>query len=274
MKLNKWLLAGNLLSITLTACAPNANNISEVQPAGDGIVGGIDVKAGDKIHESVVAVYDTLEGQLCTGSLLPNNLVLTAAHCIGQDPEAMIIFFDTKITENSIARPVDKVQVSPYWETRQNLRKDTGDIALIHFLGSVPKGYKPATFINMNQRLLQKGTPVVLAGFGISNGTTKEGAGSLRVTKVRIADPKFSNSEIKLDQTKGTGACHGDSGGPAYLEYNGRHYLWGVTSRGVQDENNDCTKYSAYTNALYYRVWIQKAASKLSASLVSPQLGK
>lgn len=274
MKLNKLILAGIVSSLALTACAPQANNSSgEVQATGDGIIGGTEVKADDKILESIVAVYDSYEGQLCTGSLLPNNLVLTAAHCIGQFEEAMYVMFDTTLGPKSERRQVDKIEISQYWETRQYEKKDTGDIALIHFVGSVPAGYKPAKFLsNTNKKLLKQGAPVVIAGYGITNGVTGDGAGSLRMTTVKIEDPQFSTSEIKLNQTEGTGACHGDSGGPAYIQVKGKYYLWGVTSRGVDDLNNDCSKYSAYTNALYYKTWLNRMANKLTTSLVNPQV--
>ena len=271
MQLSNLFLAGILSTLTITACAPSAQfSGSEIQSTGDGIIGGWEAQQGDKIQESIVAVYDTMGGQLCTGSLLPNNIVLTAAHCIGSDPQAMFIIFDTKVAAKSIRRTVDKAVVSPFWASRQAEDLDTGDIALIHFAGSLPRGYKPATFVGTSERkLLKAGAEVVLAGYGISNGVTGDGAGVLRVTKVKIEDPKFSTSEITLNQTQGTGACHGDSGGPAYVQVNGHYYLWGVTSRGVQDESNDCSKLSAYTNAAYYKAWITKTATKLSSSLVN-----
>lgn len=271
MQLQKLLLAGLLSTLTITACAPSSQyNSSEVQTSGEGIIGGWEAQPGDRIQQSIVAIYDSYEGQLCTGSLLPNNVVLTAAHCIGPDPEAMFVIFDTQVAAKSLRRRIDKVAISPYWAHRQMEDKDTGDIALVHFTGSVPRGYVPATFAGPNERrLLKAGSEVVLAGYGISNGATGDGAGRLRVTKVKIEDPKFSNSEITLNQTQGTGACHGDSGGPAYILVNGHHYLWGVTSRGVEDKSNDCSKLAAYTSALYYKTWINKMAAKLSSSLVN-----
>lgn len=264
MKLNRLALAGIISGLALIGCSPQTKNSASIDATGDGIIGGSEVQSGDKVQQSIVAVYDALGGQLCTGSLLPNNLVLTAAHCIGPVTSEMHIFFDTKLGQNSVHLQVDKVEISPYWASRQNQDLNTGDIALIHFVGEVPSGYKPASFVSSrNMNLLKKGATVVLAGYGISNGITQEGAGILRVTTVKVEDPKFSASEIKLNQTAGQGACHGDSGGPAYIAINGKYYLWGITSRGVDDSANDCSKFSAYTNALFYKTWLNKAASKL-----------
>jgi len=273
VKLNKWVLAGVVSTLAITACSPQNKTSSEIQANGEGIIGGTEVKPGDKIQQSIVAVYDAYEGQLCTGSLLPNNLVLTAAHCVGQFEDQMYVFFDTELSAKSERRQVDKLEISPYWETRRLQKRDTGDIALLHFTGTVPAGYKPATFLSAtNKKLLKKGATVVLAGYGITDGVTGDGAGTLRMTTVKIEDPQFSTSEIKLNQTQGTGACHGDSGGPAYIQVNGQYYLWGVTSRGVDDEKNDCTQYSAYTSALFYKTWLNRMANKLTTSLTSPQI--
>lgn len=277
MKRNKLFLAGLFSSLALTACAPQNQNPTSnlIETADSAIIGGSVVQAGDKITESIVAVYDASEGQLCTGSLLPNNLVLTAAHCVGAYKEEMYIFFDLSLSAKSERRQVDKLEISPYWATRQRKEKNTGDIAILHFTGTVPAGYKPATFLPASQKsALKRGTTVVLAGYGITNGVTGEGAGTLKMTSVKVEDPLYSVSEVKLNQTEGTGACHGDSGGPAYVVLNGKYYLWGITSRGVHDENNDCSKYSAYTSALYYKVWINRMAQKLSTSLTTPQVSK
>ncbi|MGZ3768175.1 MAG: S1 family peptidase [Bdellovibrio sp.] len=265
MKLNRLVLAGFLSSLALTGCSPKtAENSATIQSTGDGIIGGSEVQSGDRIQTSIVAVYDTASGALCTGSLLTNNLVLTAAHCIGDDVTKMLIFFDNKLGKQSYRLQVDQAEVSPYWASRQNENVNTGDIALIHFVGDVPDGWKPATFANNAGRSqLANGAIVVLAGYGITNGVTHEGAGVLRVTTVKIDNAQFSASEITINQTMGQGACHGDSGGPAYIQINGKYYLWGVTSRGIDDPSNDCTKFSAYTNALFYKTWLNKAANKM-----------
>ncbi|MGZ3775138.1 MAG: S1 family peptidase [Pseudobdellovibrionaceae bacterium] len=269
MKLNKLFLAGIVSSLALIGCSPQSNNTTGSlkdfsNTSGDGIIGGTVVQPGDQIQQSIVAVYDAAQGALCTGSLLPNNLVMTAAHCIGADMKKMFILFDTTISKQSFHLPIDGAEVSPYWASRQNADVNTGDIALIHFVGNAPAQYRPATFIGPNNmNLLAKGAPVVIAGYGLDNGVTQQGAGVLRTTTVAIENPQFSESEIELNQTAGQGACHGDSGGPAYIQVNGAYYLWGVTSRGVNDPKNDCTKYSAYTNALVYKDWLNATANKL-----------
>lgn len=274
MNLKKLAFAGLISSISISACSPKKAYIPQTSSQ-TGIIGGVEVKPSYKIKESIVAVYDAFGDQLCTGSLLPNNIVLTAAHCVGEVEEDMYIYFGTSVTLGILSRPVDKVEVSPYWYTRKGMSKNRGDIALLHFQGKVPAGYKPATLLSAeNHKLLTAGQPVIIAGYGQSNSVSEDGAGQLRLASVKIANPQFATSEITIDQTKGVGACHGDSGGPAYIVINGKYHLWGVTSRGVNDVNNDCSTQSAFTKILFYQQWINRMAAKLSSSLVNPDISQ
>jgi hypothetical protein len=91
-----------------------------------------------------------------------------------------------------------------------------------------------------------------------------KGSGELRQTQVPISDIKYAHSEILVDQTSGTGACHGDSGGPGYIMINGTHYLWGVTSRGALDPKNNCSKFGVYTSVLFYEDWIKQSIAKMN----------
>ncbi|MDG0815284.1 S1 family peptidase [Bdellovibrio svalbardensis] len=312
MGLNKSLIVGVLSTLSFAACTPQNSETSQLQTSNSqldssAIIDGKLVAPNEAIAKSIVAIYsqndDENGGAICTGSLLPGNLVLTAAHCV--DKYMTIIFApDIDSASESQSRPVDAAQVSPYWATRQTAQKDQGDIALIHFQGSVPKGFVPATFLT-DMSALKNGTTVLLAGYGtnkvvqtpIDKNTYPDlinaiqtgkvvcddpmnltncaevampGSGVLRKTAVKIADNKHGMTEVLLDQTSGTGACHGDSGGPAYVAIKGKLYLWGVTSRGANDPRNDCSKNAVYTNAYAYKVWISQTAKKMVTSLTDP----
>jgi secreted trypsin-like serine protease len=158
---------------------------------------------------------------------------------------------------------------------------DNNDIALLKFEGDLPEGYQAAEMLT-DDSLLKAGTVVTLAGYGttfvkktpvdpakypnlddaIASGAVScnyaktacfivrnQNENILKKTLVEVTQ-NFGATEVILDQSKGKGACHGDSGGPAFLNVRGVEYLWGVTSRGSgKDGIDDCSEMSIYTKA-------------------------
>lgn len=262
------LIAGILSAATLVGCAKQNAKV-DLTESGQGIIGGVIVDPNDAVSKTIVAVYNVSLGALCTGSIINNQFVLTAAHCVEGEtgpasPADLRIVFGTDVdTRNVIVRKVTDFQQTPFWATRQNEDLDTGDVSIVKFDGGLPAGYGPAQMLG-NPSALTKGVTVTLAGYGISNGVTAVGAGKLRRVDVAVENPAFSKTEVLLNQTQGRGACHGDSGGPAYVKAaNGALLLWGVTSRGVRDPKNDCGAYSAYTNVLAYTKWMSDAMGNM-----------
>lgn len=135
---------------------------------------------------------------------------------------------------------------------------DQGDIALVRFPGGLPKGYQKIGIAD-SDKALKKGSATALAGYGISNARTKTGAGTLRKTTVRVSDLRKGKSEMILDQSHGHGACHGDSGGPAFVRYRGKSALAGVTNRSYPDgAADDCAHKVVYTKVSAYKDWIKR----------------
>ncbi len=256
--------------VGIVACAPSAkyqsgdalDSSSNAETAG--IIGGQEVKPTESAAQTSVMVYDTAAKALCTGSLVGNNIVLTAAHCLGQDPRRLLVVFSMNLStaKKEMTRPVVGAVANPLWRTNSNKPKDNGDIALIKYEGPTPAGYKAVTFLP-NVSALKTGSTIVLAGYGLSDGVKKTGAGVLREVMTTIANSQFSPTELEIEQRQGRGACHGDSGGPAFVLANGVYYLWGVTSRGDQDVKDQCSGFSIYTDVLAYTKWIQDTARAL-----------
>ena len=267
---------------TLNACSAGpqssiANPADETQNSGSNsggvsqsvskIIGGDVVQPTDPIAETVVALYDKKIGALCTASLISNDLIVTAAHCVdGAQPEDLYVIFGQDLTKEgaSEAHKVVSFVENPDYPKAGDNDKNFADIAVAKFSGGFPKigNYKAANLL-LNQSKLANGAVVTLAGYGITNGTTQEGAGVLHKVDVKIKDVQWSDHEILLDQTSGKGACHGDSGGPAYVTMNGELYLFGVTSRGVDDPKNDCSQFAAYSNIMAYEAWFLTTTTTL-----------
>jgi hypothetical protein len=226
------------------------------------IVGGVDIQPQDPINASTAALYEPGpkgEGSLCTASVIGPHTAVTAAHCVSPGRTKPVVIFGNDIrSPQREVRPVSKVVVNPNWAKRRGTGMDQGDIALVKFTGGLPEDYHPVPMLQTD-RALRKGRTVTLAGYGISNAAEKTGAGILRKTQVKIDGPRSGKSEMILDQTRGHGACHGDSGGPAFVRQRGQVILAGVTNRGYPDSApDDCRHKVVYTKVSSYAPWIDR----------------
>ena len=238
------------------------------------IIGGQDVKPTDPIQASTVGLFDPSpdgkSGSLCSGTLIRKDIAVTAAHCLeGGGAKPSLIFGRNLHSKNATRREVEAVAINPKYKARAGKGMDQGDIALVKFKGGLPKGYRAVPTVSSDNDI-KKGDKVTLAGYGISNSRTKEGAGKLRRADVRISNNRPKKSEMILDQSHGRGACHGDSGGPAYLKRGSKIKLAGVTNRGYPSTApDDCAHKVVYTKLSAYRSWIQKSESKLEQTKLS-----
>jgi hypothetical protein len=239
------------------------------------IVGGEEVQASDPIRDSTVALYDPSPdgkgGALCTASLIGKDVAVTAAHCIDPRGPAPVLLFGRDVAApDTIKRQVTGAKIHPDYSRKAGHGMDEGDIALVRFPGGLPPGYhaiRPAS----SESALGKGEDAVLAGYGISNARRKTGAGRLRKAKVRISNPRPGKKEMVLDQSHGQGACHGDSGGPAFVREGGKVVLAGVTNRSYPPGSpDDCAHQVVYTKLPAYRSWIAKSKKELRAGARPP----
>lgn len=259
---------------TLVGCADKSQVRSHLtsNDAQSAIVNGFKIDKTHPLAKVTVGVYDIVSGMICTGTLVADDVVLTAAHCIGSDPEKMRIIFDTEFTPNSPTRKIKQIEISRYWEANRQAPVDTGDLALIQMSEPAPADYFTAKFLLSAKTLRRFSTSTVL-GYGVTGTTEHSGAGRLRLAEIPFADFEYGSTEVKMDQTKGFGVCHGDSGGPAFISINNQFFLWGVISRGVEDPQDQCDRYAVFTNIIVYRSWIIETLQNFRRSLVNRTLG-
>jgi secreted trypsin-like serine protease len=235
------------------------------------IVGGTNIGNTNPDGASTVAiVIDLGKGQaICTGSILATDIIVTAAHCVkGLDgktvaPQQLTLVFglDIRASNRLLVRATGVVANPQY---NPSASKDANDIAIIRFITGLPPGYIKATLLPSATKI-PNGAPAVLIGYGVNtmaNGGSGEGI--LREANVTIANGAFAKTEVLVDQRNGKGACHGDSGGPAFARSGTQLLLWGVTNRGNPDNApDDCTHYSVYTRITAQSAFINSAARAL-----------
>jgi V8-like Glu-specific endopeptidase len=241
------------------------------------IVGGDEVKERDPIRRSIAGLYqpepDGRGGALCTASVIGDDIAVTAAHCVrSRGPKPVLLFGRDLQGPETVKRPITAMKVHPQWKKSRGQGMDEGDIALVKFQGGLPQGYQPVATAD-SDKILRRGKRAVLAGYGISDAHNRTGSGKLRKAAVTIADPRPGKTEMILDQSHGKGACHGDSGGPAYVRSGRKTILAGVTNRSYPaGAPDDCAHQVVYTKIGAYRSWIDKGERALRASRRSPEV--
>jgi secreted trypsin-like serine protease len=260
-------LALSAAVVGFAACSAQHTGSLKSADLNAGIIGGAESTGNEDFAKTVVLLYDKQLGAICTASIISDKLLLTAAHCVASEPTSLYVVFGTDVESTDIiVRRVVATATTPVWAARQTQEFNNGDMAMVGFIGGLPAGYKAAKMLS-DVSQLKDGETVTLAGYGNSDGVAGTGAGKLRYVDTTIQKTAYSESEILMEQSHGKGACHGDSGGPAYVEINGERLVIGVTSRGVNDPENHCGVSAAYTSVPFYADWIQQEATTMATNV-------
>ena len=211
-------------------------------------------------------------GSMCTAVMVINDpasnvaYAFTAAHCITQDAEIYMAAGNDITAITDMTRVVAK-EFHPTW-TGQGSVGDFGWVKLERPLNGVT-----ATKVWADPNAIPASTDVHLVGFGQTKTTpnqneqnTKKNVGKVQFTSYHT-DPQVNHLMLFTSPT-GTGACYGDSGGPAFIEKDGAQALIAVT-HGVNallipeiaDIGPSCeTGKSLYTSVSPYLAWAEQTS--------------
>ncbi|KAM8722380.1 prothrombin [Acanthopagrus schlegelii] len=255
------------------------------------IVGGDDAEVASAPWQ-VMLYKRSPQELLCGASLISDQWILTAAHCILYPPWNKNFSTDDILvrlgkhnrakfeheTEKIVA--IDEIIVHPKYNWRENLNRD---IALLHMR-------RPVVFSNeifpvclpskkVARTMLTEGFKGRVTGWGNLKETWNPAARNLpkvlqqihlpivdeqicrSSTSVRITDNMFCAGYKPEDAQRGD-ACEGDSGGPFVMKYpaEDRWYQMGIVSWGEGCDRDG--KYGFYTHVFRMARWMRKVITR------------
>jgi len=233
----------------------------------DALVGGATVVRRTGAGRHVVMIVGT-RGNLCTGTALARDLVLTAGHCVA--PAATYRVLTPEVQPPGIA--IRSIAVHPRYSPKDYASgRVTADVALIKLEAPLPADVVPATLAP--SIAVKPGDRFVIAGFGITAAGSDKGIGVPRAATL-IVTGRPGNLQIRLvdpatrGERSGLGACTGDSGGPALVERGGSYAVIGVVSWSTGPGGAEgCGGLTGVTPLALYRGWIEETTRKMGSPL-------
>jgi hypothetical protein len=259
----------SLLAASLVACVtgmpmePVAQLIQchEVPHSHDAIIGGKEVGYGDPDQKIVTLLKIRRDDHesVCTGTLISDRVILTAAHCIeGVEPKNIAPQFIT-----TKGCPINQVRESSVDVIKTVAHKNfdgspqsLSDLALLYLDDDAPSEQQRIPILNS----IDKPTSdrILLIGFGITGETKKDSQVLRRIYKSLREDITYRDRSLIVNQSNASGGfCRGDSGAPIIAEVWGEPHIIGVNSANIGlKPNTECQTLSLAIDVLPFSKWI------------------
>jgi trypsin len=217
-------------------------------------------------RERVVGGIPTLEYQdcvaigsadqwCCTGTLIAENVVVTAGHCCERCSSR--VFVGADVTKPEAGQEIEVAERYRHPDYSDNPMANDLTVLILAQRSDAPP--RPLA----KDGMLEEAGTVRLAGYGNTDVFSSGGYGIRRMVDVPLAsdDPKYGADVAKefvagapfLDRD----SCNGDSGGPAYVHAEGGWYLVGATSRATASTVRPCGDGGIYTRVRAFEDWIR-----------------
>jgi secreted trypsin-like serine protease len=212
----------------------------------------------------IVMLIDA-HGDLCTGTAIARDLVLTAAHCV-----MLPIEYRVRVFQSGTTIPVRTAVRHPGFSmAAYAASRATADVALVKLSAPMPPIVVPAALAAA--RRVPDGEIMTIAGFGVTQAGTALGLGVPRAAQL-VVTGKPGSLQIRLVDAKtqnkrpGLGGCTGDSGAPVY-DGVGPLVIGVVSWSTAAGDEEGCGGLTGVTPLLNYRAWIVAAARKFGSPL-------
>lgn len=224
-------------------------------------------------HDAVVSLHyrsgsSVYRTPFCTGTLIDQDVVLTAAHCLDEATGgstynemetgelAIYVGDDPSVDLASHVYAVSDIEIYSSYN-RVSIRNDAG---LVRLTSDITEGYDPVPPLPASEGFSTSdiGENLNFAGFGYTEtGSYGEKMqvdlplGGLGCTVSGCPTSGDSATQISYSQSGGYGPCSGDSGGPAFVTRGGVVYVGGITSWG----DSACRSYGVSTRVDAFESW-------------------
>lgn len=152
------------------------------------------------------------EASFCTASVIAQDVILTAAHCVADISETRA-FFRTD-SGKLVFIDVSAIAINPGFRRNAGRKRSLSiDLALLRLSAPLPDSFKPLEI--STSATVAAGQAFRLLGFGRASETRSGTSGILRQGTVVARGPKSPLLLWLVDPAEtGLGGCTGDSGGP------------------------------------------------------------
>ncbi|KAF3704467.1 Testisin [Channa argus] len=250
-----------------------------VAPLNTKIVGGVNATAGSWPWQVSVHYKDS---HICGGTLISNQWVLTAAHCIITNSVNLWTLYFGRVTQNGpnpneVNRTVSQVIVNPNY----NNTLFNNDVALMKLSSPVDyTNYIRPICLAGNSSQFYNSTPCWATGWG-RLGANQPNQGYTFLQEVQI--PVVGHKQCSCDYVQVTGAnitnnmicagqqnkgtCQGDSGGPLQCKQGSVWIQAGITSFGVPCATAGFPE--VYARVSQFQTWITNEMAGANVNFVT-----
>lgn len=266
------------LATLLCSGAANAENThlldfkaSEESDVTTKIVGGTETSPYSRPYQ-VAMLYNGR--QICGGTLISSQWVLTAAHCLDNASTSAL---SIRVGAHRLSAgdgqtiPVSQKVVHPNWYGANNIRSGN-DIALLRLSSAASSQYTPAKLptADVMSNYASVGRYVTVSGWGQTSNNSQGGSDVLREVDLPVLSNAQCSQQLNFNMpasticgggTGGVSACRGDSGGPFAVRAGGDFYNVGIVSWGM-----NCVGASAFTRTYSFLDWIEQVSGVTNGS--------